>query len=156
MKLAKQLVERLKQPVNRLLVTSTSTNNHAPRHYSVSPEHNIRKDYDPSQLSQFDDKCILVDANDQEMGSATKRDCHLLSNINKGMLHRAFSVFLFDSNKRLLLQQRSLQKITYPNHWTNTCCSHPLFVGTEMDETNDYIGIKRAAKRRFINNTIID
>lgn len=107
------------------------------------------KPYDPSQAAQLDDKCILVDRDDQATGWATKKDCHLLSNINKGMLHRAFSVFLFDSNKRLLLQQRSLKKITYPNHWTNTCCSHPLFVGEEMDETNDHIGIKRAAKRRY-------
>lgn len=108
----------------------------------------MQKQYDPSQLAQFDDECILIDANDQEIGRATKKDCHLLTNINNGMLHRAFSVFLFDSNKRLLMQQRSLRKITYPNHWTNTCCSHPLFVGEEMDETNDHIGIKRAAKRR--------
>jgi isopentenyl-diphosphate delta-isomerase len=82
------------------------------------------------------------------MGSVTKKDCHLLKNINKGMLHRAFSVFLFDSNKRLLIQQRSLRKITFPNHWTNTVCSHPLYAGEEMEESNDFIGIKRAAKRR--------
>lgn len=116
----------------------------------MSSAQNIQKHYDASQVAQFDDKCILVDSNDNQLGSVTKKECHLLENINKGMLHRAFSVFLFDSNKRLLLQQRSLRKITYPNHWSNTCCSHPMFAKAEMDETNDHIGIKRAAKRRFI------
>ncbi len=52
---------------------------------------------------------------------------HLNVSINKGVLHRAFSVFLFDSEGRLLLQQRSPEKITFPEHWTNTCCSHPVY-----------------------------
>ena len=43
-----------------------------------------------------------------------------------GLLHRAFSVFLFDADNRLLLQQRAASKITFPRLWTNTCCSHPL------------------------------
>jgi hypothetical protein len=43
-----------------------------------------------------------------------------------GLLHRAFSVFLFDDDNRLLLQQRAASKITFPRLWTNTCCSHPL------------------------------
>lgn len=43
-----------------------------------------------------------------------------------GVLHRAFSVFLFDDRGRLLLQQRASSKITFPDVWTNTCCSHPL------------------------------
>ena len=115
---------------------------------------------DPTQLRLLDsDQCILVDEQDNVIGSASKRNCHLMANIDKGMLHRAFSVFLFDSSgKRLLLQQRSAQKITYPNHWTNTCCSHPLFVSDEMDDVstnlqNDgdgpFLGIKRAARRRL-------
>lgn len=44
----------------------------------------------------------------------------------RGLLHRAFSVFLFDSDNKLLLQQRAASKITFPKVWTNTCCSHPL------------------------------
>lgn len=48
---------------------------------------------------------------------------HLMTNINRGLLHRAFSVFLFDSQNRLLLQQRASEKITFPDLWTNTCCS---------------------------------
>jgi isopentenyl-diphosphate delta-isomerase type 1 len=52
-----------------------------------------------------------------------------MTNINRGLLHRAFSVFLFDSQNRLLLQQRAAEKITFPDLWTNTCCSaSPVFV----------------------------
>lgn len=57
----------------------------------------------------------------------------------RGILHRAFSVFLFDSKNRLLLQQRAQSKITFPSVWTNTCCSHPLygFEPTEVDTPAD-------------------
>lgn len=74
-----------------------------------------------------------------------------MTNIDKGLLHRAFSVFLFDSNKRLLLQQRAAEKITFPNMWTNTCCSHPLGVagetGAELEAA--IMGVKRAAQRKL-------
>ena len=50
-----------------------------------------------------------------------------MENINKGLLHRAFSAFIFrPSDGKLLLQQRASEKITFPDMWTNTCCSHPL------------------------------
>jgi isopentenyl-diphosphate delta-isomerase len=74
-----------------------------------------------------------------------------MTNIDKGLLHRAFSVFLFDSNKRLLLQQRATEKITFPDMWTNTCCSHPLGIpgetGSELDAA--IMGVKRAAQRKL-------
>lgn len=104
---------------------------------------------DATQLSLLSEECILVDANDKPIGSSSKKDCHLIENINSGMLHRAFSVFLFDSRQRLLLQKRSPFKLTYPNHWTNTCCSHPLYFEKELDESNESIGIKHAAIRRL-------
>ena len=70
-----------------------------------------------------------------------------MENINKGLLHRAFSVFLFDSETgKLLLQKRAPEKITFPNMWTNTCCSHPLAVRSEMDGSN---GAKNAAQRKL-------
>lgn len=76
---------------------------------------------------------------------------HLMPNIDKGLLHRAFSVFLFDSKKRLLLQQRASEKITFPDLWTNTCCSHPLGIpgetGAELDAA--ILGVKRAARRKL-------
>lgn len=109
------------------------------------------KHYDHTQLTLLNEPCILVDDRDQIIGQASKKDCHLVEKMNSsssGMLHRAFSVFIFDSNKRILLQQRSLHKITFPNHWTNACCSHPLFTEKEKETSNDNIGIKLAAKRR--------
>jgi isopentenyl-diphosphate Delta-isomerase len=72
-------------------------------------------------------------------------------NIDRGLLHRAFSVFLFDSQNRLLLQQRASEKITFPDMWTNTCCSHPLGIpgetGSELTEAVQ--GVKRAAQRKL-------
>lgn len=129
--------------------------------YNNKPATNVAvkqelKNHDPSQLAQLNEQCILVDLNDSFMGHASKKQCHLIENIDNGVLHRAFSVFLFDSKKRLLITQRSAQKITFPNHWTNSCCSHPLHVKTEMDEKQDHIGIKRAAKRRLTYELGID
>ena len=76
---------------------------------------------------------------------------HLMYNIDRGLLHRAFSVFLFDSKNRLLLQQRATEKITFPDMWTNTCCSHPLGIpgetGSELAES--VMGVKRAAQRKL-------
>ncbi len=57
-------------------------------------------------------------------------------------------MFLFNKNNELLLQQRSEDKITFPNLWSNTCCSHPLNKENESNE-KDNIGIKLAAMRRM-------
>lgn len=74
-----------------------------------------------------------------------------MKNIDKGLLHRAFSVFLFDSKNRLLLQQRASEKITFPDMWTNTCCSHPLGIpgetGAELETAVQ--GVRRAAQRKL-------
>jgi isopentenyl-diphosphate delta-isomerase type 1 len=74
-----------------------------------------------------------------------------MTNIDKGLLHRAFSVFLFNSKNELLLQQRASEKITFPDMWTNTCCSHPLGIpgegGAELAEA--VMGVKRAAQRKL-------
>jgi isopentenyl-diphosphate delta-isomerase len=64
---------------------------------------------------------ILVDNHDQEIGYQSKKACHE----GAGLLHRAFSVFLFNADGNLLLQQRSEAKPLWPLHWSNTCCSHP-------------------------------
>ena len=74
-----------------------------------------------------------------------------MENIDKGLLHRAFSVFLFNSKKELLLQQRATEKITFPDMWTNTCCSHPLGVPGETgaDLKTAVAGVKRAAQRKL-------
>lgn len=67
------------------------------------------------------DPLILVDAQDRALGPLDKPDCHR----GEGILHRAFSVFLFDAAGRLLLQRRSALKPLWPLYWANSCCSHP-------------------------------
>ncbi|KAL9597298.1 MAG: hypothetical protein Q9219_005222 [cf. Caloplaca sp. 3 TL-2023] len=107
--------------------------------------------YDEEQIRLMDEVCIVLDNDDNPIGSASKKVCHLMKNINDGLLHRAFSVFLFDSQNRLLLQQRAPEKITFPNMWTNTCCSHPLGVpgetGAELETAIQ--GVRRAAQRKL-------
>ena len=63
---------------------------------------------------------ILVDDNDNQLGLMEKIEAH-----EKALLHRAFSVFILNDNKQLLLQKRALNKYHSPGLWTNTCCSHP-------------------------------
>lgn len=67
------------------------------------------------------DTLILVDSEDNQVGTCEKVDCHL----GDGLLHRAFSVFLFNPAGELLIQQRSDQKMLWPMIWANSCCSHP-------------------------------
>jgi isopentenyl-diphosphate delta-isomerase len=109
--------------------------------------------YDAEQIRLMDEVCIVLDTSDNPIGSASKKACHLMSNINAGLLHRAFSVFLFDpASKKLLLQQRAAEKITFPNMWTNTCCSHPLAHPAEAgtgDLVSNVEGAKRAAQRKL-------
>ena len=63
---------------------------------------------------------ILVDKNDKPIGTMGKSEAHASPN-----LHRAFSIFIFNDNGELLLQQRALNKYHSGSLWTNTCCSHP-------------------------------
>lgn len=112
----------------------------------------------------YADQCILVDVHDNIIGCDSKLNCHLFNNkYPNGRLHRAFSVFLFDENGRLLLQQRAKSKITFPSVWTNTCCSHPLFSFAlgEVDYLNEIQhgvipGIRRAANRKLQHELGID
>jgi isopentenyl-diphosphate delta-isomerase len=64
---------------------------------------------------------ILVDGEDNVTGYETKVNAHL----GDGLLHRAFSIFLFTDNDEVLLQQRSGKKPLWPLYWSNSCCSHP-------------------------------
>ncbi|KAH6812725.1 isopentenyl diphosphate isomerase 1 [Perilla frutescens var. frutescens] len=95
--------------------------------------------------------CILVDENDRVVGHDTKYNCHLMEKIeSENLLHRAFSVFLFNSKHELLLQQRSATKVTFPLVWTNTCCSHPLYRESELIEENA-LGVRNAAQRKLLD-----
>lgn len=75
----------------------------------------------PAAVSSPDEPLILVDDDDREIGFLPKAACHR----GPGLLHRAFSVFLFNRRGELLLQQRSADKPLWPLFWANSCCSHP-------------------------------
>jgi isopentenyl-diphosphate Delta-isomerase len=77
---------------------------------------------------------ILVDEHDAPVGLMEKMEAH-----RKGLLHRAYSVFIFNNNGEMLLQQRALTKYHCGGLWTNTCCSHP-YSGED---------IKKAAGKRL-------
>lgn len=68
----------------------------------------------------IDEKLILVDEHNRATGTATKTFVH-----QSGLLHRAFSIFLIDNNRRFLLQQRHPQKYHSGSLWANSCCGHP-------------------------------
>jgi isopentenyl-diphosphate delta-isomerase len=72
---------------------------------------------------------ILVDEQDREIGYQDKLTCHT----GEGILHRAFSIFIFNKAGQMLLQQRSTSKRLWPLYWSNSCCSHPRR-GESMNE----------------------
>ena len=76
---------------------------------------------------------ILVDENDNKVGLMPKMEAH-----EKALLHRAFSVFVFNDDNELMLQRRALNKYHSPGLWTNTCCSHQ-----RDGETNIEAGVRR-------------
>lgn len=84
---------------------------------------------------RLEEMVVLVDAEDREVGEMGKLAAH-----REGRLHRAFSVFLFNSRGELLLQKRAASKYHSPGLWSNTCCGHPR-VGE---------GIAEAAERRLM------
>ena len=99
--------------------------------------------HDDSQAEMMSECCILVDTLGTSIGSETKLNCHF----GKGLLHRAFSVLIFDTDGAMLVQRRSDDKITFPSVWANTCCSHPLDIPGENDDVVS--GVINAAKRKL-------
>ncbi len=98
--------------------------------------------HDSTQFEMMDEMCLLVDSEDRVIGSKSKLACHR----NEGFRHRAFSVLIFDSEGRLLVQKRSSEKITFPGVWANSCCSHPLDLESEK---NGPEGAINAARRKL-------
>jgi isopentenyl-diphosphate delta-isomerase len=74
---------------------------------------------------------ILVNEQDEPIGLMEKMEAH-----EKGVLHRAFSILIFNSNGEMLLQQRALSKYHSPGLWTNACCSHPRDGETVLEAAN--------------------
>lgn len=97
----------------------------------------------PARIVSFEsEELILVDEQDREIGTLSKGEAH----DGDGILHRAFSVFLFDPAGRLLIQQRAPGKRLWPGYWANSCCSHPR-AGEVMDEaiqrrTEEELGVQ--------------
>ena len=111
---------------------------------------NALSGHDNSQAEMMAERCILVDLEDNMIGSESKLLCHN----EDGFLHRAFSVLIFDSENRLLIQQRSYDKITFPGIWANSCCSHPLDIDGENGDSKE--GCINAAKRKLPQELGID
>jgi isopentenyl-diphosphate delta-isomerase len=89
----------------------------------------------------IEEQVLLVNEHDEPVGTMGKLEAHQL-----GALHRAFSVFLFDDQGRLLVQKRAAGKYHSAGLWTNTCCSHPRPQETVAD----------AARRRLVEEMGID
>jgi len=94
----------------------------------------------PNKVVSFtDEKLILVDENDNITGYENKDICH----DGQGVLHRAFSIFVFNSKNELLLQQRNADKRLWGGYWSNTCCSHP------RQGENYAVAVKRRLKEEI-------
>jgi isopentenyl-diphosphate Delta-isomerase len=95
-----------------------------------------------------EEQVILVDENDNEIGLMPKTEAH-----KKALLHRAISVFIFNSNGEWLLQRRALAKYHSGGLWTNACCTHPLPNESNIDAANrrlkQEMGIKCLLKELF-------
>ena len=81
----------------------------------------------------MEEQVILVNAQDEQIGTMAKMEAH-----EKAVLHRAFSVFIFNAQNELMLQQRAAHKYHSPLLWTNTCCSHQ-----RVGESNLEAGTRR-------------
>ena len=98
---------------------------------------------DASQAEMMEELVLCLDIDDNVIESSSKLTTHY----GEGSLHRAFSVLIFDSEGKLLVQQRSSDKITFPAVWANSCCSHPLDI---VGENGDPIeGVIEAARRKL-------
>lgn len=78
-----------------------------------------------------EEKVILVNENDEQIGLMPKLEAH-----EKAVLHRAFSIFILNSKNEVMLQQRASQKYHSPLLWTNTCCSHQREGETNIEAGN--------------------
>ena len=100
-------------------------------------------------VSSEDEQLILVDRDDNEIGYRSKAECH----DGDGVLHRAFSIFLFNDAGELLLQKRAAKKRLWPGYWSNSICSHPrrgesLQIATAR-RLDDELGVEASLERVY-------
>jgi len=115
----------------------------------VVPWELAAKDHDPKQVECYhNERLIMVDQNDVVLGPISKGESHAIETVKKGIYHRALSLLVFDEQDRFLLTQRAACKITFPNYYTNACCSHPHYDASELEDNGDSIGVRRATIRR--------
>ena len=98
---------------------------------------------DSSQAEMMEELVLCLDSEDNVIDTSSK----LATHHGEGILHRAFSVLIFDTQGRLLVQQRSSDKITFPSVWANSCCRHPLYIVGENDDPIE--GVIEAARRKL-------
>ena len=112
---------------------------------SLRAKYNMK---DSSLDRYLEEQVILLNQKDEEIGSLSLLESHLTEKVEQdNLIHRAFSVFIFNQKNELLLQQRSANKMAFPLQWTNSVCSHPLHnLGENIDKQ---IGTKKAAIRRI-------
>ena len=91
---------------------------------------------------------ILVDVNNRQTGVMGKMEAH-----EKGFLHRAFSVFIFNTKGEMLLQQRAMSKYHSGGLWTNACCSHPYpeedTIKAVQRRLNEELGFETSVEKIF-------
>lgn len=96
----------------------------------------------------MEEQVVLVSESDEVLGVMEKMQAH-----QNGILHRAFSVFLFNDKGEMLLQKRAAEKYHSPNQWTNACCSHPRNGETYLEAANrrlkEELGIEAELTPKF-------
>lgn len=96
----------------------------------------------------MEEQVVLISENDEVLGLMEKMQAH-----ENGILHRAFSVFLFNDKGEMLLQKRAADKYHSPNQWTNACCSHPRSGETYLEAANrrlkEELGIETELTPKF-------
>lgn len=96
----------------------------------------------------MEEQVVLVTEEDEVLGLMGKMEAH-----ENGILHRAFSVFLFNNQNELLLQKRASTKYHSPNQWTNACCSHPRIDETYLQAAHrrlkEELGIETTLEEQF-------
>lgn len=130
--------------IANLNTMSVTDNAVKPAAWAMSVEH-----LDPKQVAFYhSEKLIRVDEQDNVLGPISKGESHAMDSIRRSIYHRALSLLVFDKQDRFLLTQRAACKITFPNYYTNACCSHPQYNELELEDDGDAIGVKRATIRR--------